>query len=59
MARSPARAKAAVYGRLFEVLSGKATDKAYARLSAIDRQTIIEILHETKKGLPSSFVARR
>jgi hypothetical protein len=53
----PARAKAAVYDRLREVLSGKATDKAYARLSATDRQAIIEILRETKKGLPSSFHA--
>jgi hypothetical protein len=55
----PARAKSAVYDRLLEVLSGKATDKAYARLSASDRQAVIEILRETKKGLPSSFQAGR
>jgi hypothetical protein len=52
----PARAKNAVYGRLWDVLSGKAQDsKAYARLSPADRQAIIEILRDTKKDLPSSF----
>jgi hypothetical protein len=51
----PARAKKAVYDRLWQVLSGAAQDKAYARLSPMDRQAIIEILRDTKKDLPASF----
>ncbi len=51
----PARAKTAVYDRLWEVLSGKTTDKAYARLSDADRQSILEILRDTKKDLPTAF----
>ena len=53
----PERARAAVYDRLWVVLSGQTTDKAYQRLSAADRQAIIEILRETKQGLPASFLA--
>jgi hypothetical protein len=51
----PAEAKSAVYARLWEVLSGRATDKAYQRLPAADRQAILEILRETKKDLPAYF----
>jgi hypothetical protein len=51
----PARAKKTVYDRLWQVLSGAAQDKAYARLSPTDRQAIIEILRDTKKDLPASF----
>jgi hypothetical protein len=38
----PACAKNAVYGRLGYVLSGKAQNKAYARLSSADRQATID-----------------
>ena len=41
-----------VYQRLWDVLSGKETSKEFAHLSATDRQAIIEILSETKRGLP-------
>jgi hypothetical protein len=51
----PAAAKSAVYARLWEVLSGKDTDKVYQRLSAADRDAIIEILRDTKKDLPDYF----
>ena len=45
----PAAAKRAIYGRLWDVLSGADRAKKYARLSAADRDRIIEILRETKR----------
>ena len=51
----PAEAKAAIYGRLWDVLSGKEKDDRYRRLSAADRRAIIEILRETKSDLPKYF----
>jgi hypothetical protein len=53
----PATAKAAVYQRLWEVLSGRDTAKRYNVLSAADRSAIIDILRETKKDLPSYWLA--
>ena len=44
-----------VYGMLWDVLSNKNKDKAYAHLSCEDRQAILEILIETKKTLPKSW----
>jgi len=41
-----------IYRRLFEVLSGKDQAKTWAGLEAPERATILEILRETKKGLP-------
>jgi len=55
----PGAAKDAVYARLWDILSGKDRDKRYARLSPADRTAIIEILRDTKKGLPSSFSAQK
>jgi hypothetical protein len=51
----PAEAKAAIYQRMWEILSGKDTDTRYARLTPADRQAIVEILRETKPGLPAYF----
>ena len=48
-----ARAKTAVYDRLWQILSGTVKDKAYARLSPADRQAIVEILRDTKKDFPT------
>src|SRR5207249_3112757 len=48
----PVAAKDAAYKRLWQVLSGQGVDKRYARLSLADRQSIVEILRETKKNLP-------
>jgi hypothetical protein len=36
-------------------LSGSEKGKKYARLSAVDRRAVVEILRETKKGLPDYF----
>jgi hypothetical protein len=44
-----ADAKKAIYTRVGQVLSGKEKDPKYARLSAEDREAILEILQETKK----------
>lgn len=51
----PAPAKAAVYARLWEILSGKEREATYKTLSAADRRAILEILRETKSGLPAYF----
>jgi len=48
----PAVARDRVYQRLLDVLSGRDTNPKFAHLSATDRQAILEILHETKPGLP-------
>ena len=46
-----------VYRRLYEVLSGKDGSKTFERLSAADRQAILEIVLDTKAGLPSYWKA--
>jgi hypothetical protein len=51
----PAQAKAAVYARLWRVLSGQETDARYGRLTAADRQAVVEILRDTKADLPPYF----
>jgi hypothetical protein len=51
----PAEAKEAIYARMWQVLSGEDRSQRYARLSRPDRQAIIEILRDTKKGLPDYF----
>ncbi len=51
----PAAAKTAVYERMWEILSGKDTDKIYASLTLADRRAIVDILRETRKGLPDYF----
>ena len=51
----PEPARDFVYHRLFQVLSGHDQDPAFARLSAADRQAILEILLATKRGLPDEW----
>ena len=51
----PAAAKAAVYDRLWAILSGKDKDVRYQHLSANDRRAVLEILRETKPDLPKYF----
>jgi hypothetical protein len=52
----PAAVKSAVYQRMWDVLSGKATGERYDALSATDRVAIIEILRDTRKDLPDYWV---
>jgi hypothetical protein len=53
----PPDAKAAVYERLWEILSGEERAPRYARLTPQSRRAILEILRETKKDLPDYFGA--
>ncbi len=47
--------KDAIYRRLWQILSGEETSGAYSHLSREDRGAIVEILRDTKPGLPSYF----
>jgi hypothetical protein len=51
----PSAAKDAVYGRLWEVLSGREAGARYQTLSLENRRAIVSILRETKRGLPDYF----
>jgi hypothetical protein len=51
----PATAKAAIYQRMWQVLSGRDHDPTYARLSAKSRTAIVQILRATKPALPAYF----
>ena len=49
--------KALVYERMWGILSGAVKDREYSKLSLEDRHAIIEILRDTKPGLPDFFTA--
>jgi hypothetical protein len=52
----PPSIKSLIYERLWQVLSGAEKDARYrAALKLADRQAIVEILRDTKPGLPSYF----
>ena len=52
----PPRAREPIYKRMWDVLSGRDQDARYqAALSRADRQSIVEILRDTKKDLPRYF----
>jgi len=52
----PSRAKDPIYRRLWEVLSGQERSERYQlTLSRADRESIVEILRDTKKDLPGYF----
>jgi hypothetical protein len=51
----PEAARAEIYARLWDVLSGEDTSVRYDRLTQVDRQAVIEILRATKKDLPDYF----
>ena len=51
----PATAQAAIYQRMWQVLSGREHDPAYDRLGADSRAAIVEILRATKPTLPPYF----
>ena len=44
----PPEARRAIYQRIKEVLAGRDSSPRYVRLSAGDRQAVLEILEETK-----------
>jgi len=49
----PAPIRERVYRHLYDVLAGTDLDPKYAGLSSADRKAIVEILVETKDGLPA------
>jgi hypothetical protein len=51
----PESVRAGIYERLWAVLSGADAGARYSYLSAADRRAILEILRETKQGLPAFF----
>ncbi len=53
--RLPEQARSAIYQRMWQILSGGEKGSRYTRLSLADRQAIVEILRETKPGLPKYF----
>ena len=48
----PAPVRARIYQRLFDVLSGKDRSPKFGHLSDADRSAILEIVRETKAGVP-------
>jgi hypothetical protein len=52
----PALAKDPIYRRMWQILSGNEAQARYkSALSLADRRAIVEILRDTKPGLPSYF----
>jgi len=51
----PEPAKGYVYGRLLQILSGNDSSGDFDALAAEDRRAILEILLETKPGLPQAW----
>jgi len=51
----PPLARDAVYRRLWRVLSGQEPSKPYTQIPLADRRAVVDILRETKKGLPDYF----
>jgi len=51
----PPSAKSAIYERMWQILSGALKEKKYTRLSLADRRAIVDILRDTKPGLPPDF----
>jgi hypothetical protein len=54
----PSAVKDAIYRRTWRVLSGQENAAKYGQLSAADREAVIEILRDSKKGLPDYFQPR-
>jgi hypothetical protein len=51
----PDQVKDRVYRRLYDLLTGRDQSDKFKRLSADDRRAVLEILRETKAGLPEYF----
>ena len=51
----PDQVRERVYRRLYDVLTGREQSDKFKRLSADDRRAVLEILRETKPGLPAYF----
>lgn len=51
----PEQVRVRVYRRLYDVLTSRDQSDKFKRLSAGDRRAVLEILRETKRGLPGYF----
>jgi len=51
----PENVRTQVYRRLYDVLTSRDTSDKFKRLSAEDRRAVLEILRDTKPGLPAYF----
>jgi hypothetical protein len=49
----PDEIREVLLGKLYDILTGKETDAQFANIKAEDRTAILEILRDTKKGLPA------
>jgi len=55
----PLRLKSIVYRRLFQVLTNEDKSEMFDHLSPFDRQAILEILRDTKTGMPDYWYDNR
>jgi hypothetical protein len=53
----PEAARGRIYRRLFDVLTEREKSPRYSKLSSDDRRAILEILRDTKRGLPDYWKA--
>lgn len=51
----PPELKTRLYGRLWDILTGRDTAPEWTRLTSADRRAVLEILRATKKDLPDSW----
>lgn len=51
----PGEVREAIFHRMWQILSGQEAGKRYRRLSLSDREAVVDILRETKHGLPVYF----
>jgi hypothetical protein len=51
----PAQVRERVYRRVYDVLTGRDQSEKFKRLSTGDRRAVLEILRDTKPGLPAYF----
>jgi len=51
----PDQVRERVYRRLYDVLSGRDQSEKFKKVSADDRRAVLEILRDTKPGLPAYF----
>ena len=51
----PDEVRAAIYGRVWDVLAGRDPAAKYARLTAADRRAVMEILKDTLPDLPPAL----
>ena len=49
----PPTVRAAIYGRMAEILSGRDASPKYARFTDTDRHAVIEILRDTLPDYPT------